>query len=112
MAGSAARLTIAAASKSAAEIPTRMPALSDRLAMSRSGPDGRRTPAGDTADSVGFAPMGRLEGKVAIVSGGARGQGAAEARLFAAEGARVMIGDVLDAEAEVTVKEIGPSAAF
>lgn len=56
--------------------------------------------------------MGRLEGKVAIISGGARGQGAAEARLFAAEGARVMIGDVLDAEAEVTVKEIGGSAAF
>jgi 3alpha(or 20beta)-hydroxysteroid dehydrogenase len=49
---------------------------------------------------------------VAIISGGARGQGAAEARLFAAEGARVMVGDVLDGEGEVVVKEIGASAAY
>jgi 3alpha(or 20beta)-hydroxysteroid dehydrogenase len=56
--------------------------------------------------------MARLESKVAIISGGARGQGAAEARLFVAEGARVMIGDILDAEGEVTVKEIGAGAAF
>ena len=40
--------------------------------------------------------MGRMDGKVALVSGGAKGQGAAEARLFAREGARVVIGDVLD----------------
>ncbi len=38
----------------------------------------------------------RLAGKVALISGAARGQGAAEARLFAAEGARVVLGDVLD----------------
>ncbi len=38
----------------------------------------------------------RLECKVAIISGGARGQGAGEARLFAREGAAVVIGDVLD----------------
>ena len=40
--------------------------------------------------------MGRLDGKVALISGAARGQGAAEVRLFAREGARVVFGDVLD----------------
>jgi 3alpha(or 20beta)-hydroxysteroid dehydrogenase len=42
---------------------------------------------------------GRVEGKVVIVTGGARGQGAAEARLLAREGARVVVTDVLDGEA-------------
>ena len=40
--------------------------------------------------------MPRLEGKVALISGGARGQGAVEARMLVQEGARVVIGDILD----------------
>ena len=42
--------------------------------------------------------MGKLDGKVALISGGARGQGAAEARRFVQEGAKVVFGDVRDAE--------------
>ena len=56
--------------------------------------------------------MGRLDGKVVLITGGARGQGAAEARLMVSEGARVMLGDVLDAEGELLAKELGDSAAY
>src|SRR5262245_60738372 len=55
---------------------------------------------------------GRLEGKVALVTGAARGQGAAEARLFAAEGARVLLGDVLDDEGGAVAAEIGDAAVY
>ena len=40
--------------------------------------------------------MARFDNKVVLVSGGARGQGAAEARLLVAQGAKVVIGDLLD----------------
>ncbi len=56
--------------------------------------------------------MDRLAGKVILISGGARGQGAAEARLCVAEGARVVIGDVLEAEGRRLAAELGPAASF
>src|SRR5258705_13903177 len=56
--------------------------------------------------------MDRLKGKVVLISGGARGQGAAEARLFAAEGARVVIGDVLEQDGRQLASELGHAAAF
>jgi 3alpha(or 20beta)-hydroxysteroid dehydrogenase len=55
---------------------------------------------------------GRLSGKVALISGGARGQGAAEARAFIAEGAHVVIGDVLDEEGEQLANELGSAAHY
>ena len=42
--------------------------------------------------------MGRLDGKIVIVSGAVRGQGETEARRFVAEGARVVAADVLEAD--------------
>lgn len=56
--------------------------------------------------------MGRLDGKVAIVSGAARGQGEAEARLFAEEGAQVVLGDVLDDLGATVAAEIGDAARY
>jgi 3alpha(or 20beta)-hydroxysteroid dehydrogenase len=54
---------------------------------------------------------GRLEGKIAIITGAARGQGEAEARLFAAEGAKVVVADVLADEAAAVAESIGSEAA-
>jgi 3alpha(or 20beta)-hydroxysteroid dehydrogenase len=53
-----------------------------------------------------------MAGKIVLVSGGARGQGAAEARLVVAEGGKVVIGDVLEAEGRRLAAELGPAAAF
>ena len=50
--------------------------------------------------------MGRLDGKVALVSGGAKGQGAAHARMMTQEGAKVVFGDILDAEGRQVESEI------
>jgi 3alpha(or 20beta)-hydroxysteroid dehydrogenase len=56
--------------------------------------------------------MNRLSGKIVLISGGARGQGAAEARLFVSEGAKVVIGDVLVAEGQRLATELGDAAVF
>ena len=56
--------------------------------------------------------MGRVSGKVAIVTGAARGQGAVEARLLASEGAEVVLTDVLDEEGEATAAAIGEHASY
>jgi len=54
----------------------------------------------------------RLANKTAIVTGGAGGMGAATARLFVAEGARVLLTDVLDAQGEALALELGHAARF
>ncbi|GAA3394453.1 SDR family NAD(P)-dependent oxidoreductase [Streptomyces roseoviridis] len=56
--------------------------------------------------------MGKLDGRVVVITGAARGQGEQEARLFAAEGARVVLGDVLDAPGEALAKELGEERAL
>src|SRR4051812_45577488 len=56
--------------------------------------------------------MSELDGAVAIITGAARGQGAAEAKLLAENGARVVLTDLLAEQGRTTTAEIGGSALF
>ena len=56
--------------------------------------------------------MGRFDDEVVIVTGAARGQGESEARLFASEGATVLLGDVLDEQGEEVAADIGGAARY
>jgi len=56
--------------------------------------------------------MGELDGKVAIITGAARGQGAAAARLFVAAGARVVVADVLDDVGKELADSLGDAAIY
>jgi 3alpha(or 20beta)-hydroxysteroid dehydrogenase len=59
-----------------------------------------------------MAPMGRVSGKVALVSGGARGLGASHVRRLAEEGASVVFGDILDQPGAELEKELGDSVRY
>ncbi len=56
--------------------------------------------------------MGRVADKVAIVTGGAQGMGAADARMLVAEGAKVVIADILDEPGQALADELGDAARF
>lgn len=56
--------------------------------------------------------MGRLDGKIAIITGGSRGMGKATVELFAHEGAKVFIADVLDKEGASLAKELGDAVSY
>lgn len=56
--------------------------------------------------------MGRVDGKVGLISGGARGMGASHARLLVSEGAKVVVGDILDEEGKALADELGAAARY
>jgi len=56
--------------------------------------------------------MGKLEGKVAVITGAASGMGAATARLFASEGARVLVTDMNETKGQEVAEELGANGEF
>ncbi|TXD32059.1 SDR family NAD(P)-dependent oxidoreductase, partial [Lujinxingia vulgaris] len=56
--------------------------------------------------------MSRFDGKVVLISGGARGMGESHSRAIVAEGGKVVITDVLDAEGQTLADELGESAVY
>jgi 3alpha(or 20beta)-hydroxysteroid dehydrogenase len=56
--------------------------------------------------------MGRVDGKVVLISGGAQGMGASHAEMLVAEGAKVVIGDILDDKGQALADELGESARY
>jgi 3alpha(or 20beta)-hydroxysteroid dehydrogenase len=63
-------------------------------------------------NEVTLSAMGRVDGKVALISGGARNIGGASARMLVAEGAQVVIGDLLDEEGSALAEELGDNARY
>lgn len=63
-------------------------------------------------DTTTYPTSTRLDGKVALISGGARGMGASHARAMVAHGAKVILGDILDADGEALAAELGDAAAY
>ena len=63
-------------------------------------------------DTTTYPTSTRLDGKVALISGGARGMGASHARAMVAHGAKVVLGDILDADGEALAAELGDAAAY
>ncbi|MFZ0833064.1 MAG: glucose 1-dehydrogenase [Mycobacterium sp.] len=56
--------------------------------------------------------MGRVDGKVALISGGAQGMGEAHARMLVAEGAKVVLGDILDDKGKALADDLGDAARY